>query len=117
MPSAFFLYFAFNCYLFLFFATSSASMDKIKPLKNFTMSRENMRATLEAFRAGRSVADVTREVFQAISPPVAGRITFLALASSRALVHASKGSSRQDFGLLQVSCDSIAQVDLYSSFP
>lgn len=44
-------------------------MDKIKPPKNFTMSRENMKATLEAFKVGRSVVDVTCEIFHAISPP------------------------------------------------
>lgn len=64
-------------------------MEKIKPPKNFTMSRENMKATLEAFRAGRSVADVTQEVFHAISPIVAGWIA--TFASSRVLVLVMKG--------------------------
>lgn len=56
------------------------------------MSRENLKATLEAFRAGRFVADVSREVFQAISPPVDGWTTSPALASSWALLPASKSS-------------------------
>lgn len=78
--------------MFLFFTASSTSVEKMKPLKNFTMSRENMRATLKDFLAGRSVADVTREVFHAISPPVADRTTPPAPASSQALVLAPKGS-------------------------
>lgn len=41
-------------------------MDKIKLSKNFTLSRESMKATLAAFKANKSVADVTREVFHIV---------------------------------------------------
>ncbi|XP_043815321.1 uncharacterized protein LOC122724429 [Manihot esculenta] len=47
---------------------SKLPMDKIKPLKNFVLSRESKRVALDAFRAGRSVTDATREVVQIITP-------------------------------------------------
>ncbi|XP_021616555.1 nucleolar and coiled-body phosphoprotein 1-like [Manihot esculenta] len=68
---------------------SEAPMDKIKPLKNFVLSRESMRAALDAFRAGQSVADMTREVAQVISPKSVGRTIPLAPVSS----HTPKPSS------------------------
>lgn len=71
-------------------------MDKMKSPRNFTMSRENMKAILEAFKAileafkvGRSVVDMTHEFFHAVSPTVASRT--VALVSSRALVPVVKG--------------------------
>ena len=52
----------------IIFAASKHPMDKIKPPKNFVLSWESMRAALDAFRAGQSVADATRKVVQIISP-------------------------------------------------
>lgn len=51
-----------------------------------------MRATLDAFWAGMSVADTTREVTHIISPRATGRIVPPVPASSRALVPISKDS-------------------------
>lgn len=38
-------------------------MDKIRLPKNFTLSWEGMKATLAAFKANKSMVDMTREVF------------------------------------------------------
>lgn len=67
-------------------------MDKIKPSKNFILSRESMRAVLDAFQASLSVADATQEVAHSISPQAAGRVVPPTPASSRALVPVSKDS-------------------------
>ncbi|XP_043817308.1 uncharacterized protein LOC122724979 [Manihot esculenta] len=44
---------------------SQVPMDKNKPPKNFTLSRESMKAALDTFRAGRSMSEATQEVAQA----------------------------------------------------
>ncbi|XP_043807316.1 uncharacterized protein LOC122721962, partial [Manihot esculenta] len=66
--------------------------DKVKPPKNFVLSRESMRAALDTFRAGRSMADTTREVAELISPMSVGRSMHPVPASSRAPRSSSKGS-------------------------
>ena len=66
-------------------------MDKIKPPKNFTLSRESMKAALDAFRAGRSMSKATQEVAQVISSRSAGRPAAPALAPSLASRPSSKG--------------------------
>lgn len=43
-------------------------MDNTRLPKNFTLSRESMKAMLEAFKASKSAANVTREVFQVVAP-------------------------------------------------
>ncbi|XP_021624753.2 golgin subfamily A member 6-like protein 2 [Manihot esculenta] len=66
-------------------------MDKIKPPKNFTLSRESMKAALGAFRAGRFMSKATQDVAQVISSRSAGRSAHPAPASSRAPKLSSRG--------------------------
>lgn len=47
----------------IFFSASAISIDTIKLSKNFNMSQESMKVTLADFKANKTVADVTREVF------------------------------------------------------
>lgn len=91
------IYFLLSLFLtclgsFISFVASSLPMDKIKPPRNFVLSQENMRAALDAFRAGMFVADTTREITYAISARAAGRIVPPASASSRSLGSAPKDS-------------------------
>lgn len=69
-------------------------MDNIKPPKNFTLSWESIKAMLDAFKAGRTVADVTREVFQVIAPTSAGWTT--APIPALALASIARGSHSTD---------------------
>lgn len=68
-------------------------MDTLNLPKNFNLSRENMKATLEAFKADKSVADMTRKVFNSVSQtsapastrflaPVAGSSRYIVLKAS-----------------------------------
>lgn len=57
-----------NLNLFLLFSASAVPMDNIKLQKNFTLFRESMKVTLDAFKAGKTMADVTQEVFQVMAP-------------------------------------------------
>lgn len=50
---------------FLFRVVSTVLIDKNNFLKNFTLSTKNLKEALLAFRANKSVTDVTREVFHA----------------------------------------------------
>lgn len=50
-------------------------MDTIKLSKNFILSRESMKATLAVFKVNNTVADVTREVFQAVDLAAMNRST------------------------------------------
>lgn len=59
---------------------------------NFTLSKENLKETLLAFRAINSVVDITREVFYAITPLSYVRSFARNLASSLALVLTLEGS-------------------------
>lgn len=68
-------------------------MDNLKPPKNFTLSRESMKATLDAFKAGKTVANVTGEVFQAVAHAAAIWTTTPTLAPTLAFVPAI-GSSQ-----------------------
>lgn len=48
-------------------------MDTIKLPKNFILSRESIKETLSTFKANKSIADVTREVFQTAAPASSAR--------------------------------------------
>lgn len=67
-------------------------MDKIKFSKNFTLSRENLKDTLVAFRANKSVADVAQEVFHAATLTSSVWASTCTLVPSLALVLISGGS-------------------------
>lgn len=54
-----------DCQEVVIFSASSVPMDTIKLPKNFTLSRESMKETLAAFKANKSIFDMTCEVFQA----------------------------------------------------
>lgn len=62
-------------------------MDSLKLSKNFNLSRESMKAMLEAFKTDKFVADVTREVFHAVAPASVSRTP--APISARALTPAA----------------------------
>lgn len=65
-------------------------MDNIKLSKNFFLYRKSMRATLVAFKANKTVADMTLEVFQVMDPAAVNRST--TPAPTLALVPAAGGS-------------------------
>lgn len=67
----------------------SSPMDSLKLPKNFNLSKENMKATLEAFKAGKSVADVTWKVFHVVAPASVSQTP--APAFARALTPAAGG--------------------------
>ncbi|XP_043815052.1 rootletin-like [Manihot esculenta] len=69
---------------------SGEKMDQIKPLKNFTLSRESMNVALDALLAGRSVGEATQEVAEVISSRSASRPP--APASTRASKPSSRGT-------------------------
>lgn len=75
------------------FSASAVSMNSIKFPKTFIMFWKSMKVTLAAFKANKTVANVTREVFQATSPAFAARRSTPAsaptLAPSLALVLAA----------------------------
>lgn len=67
-------------------------MGTIKLPKNFTLTRESMKETLAAFKANKSVVDVTREVFQATAPAPLARHSTPTPTPSLALVWVLGGS-------------------------
>lgn len=68
------------------------SMDKIKLPKNFTLSQENIKDTLAAFKANKSVAQVAREVFQVMAPVSSAHPSAHTPTPSLAFVLVSGGS-------------------------
>ncbi|XP_021594454.1 neural cell adhesion molecule 1-like [Manihot esculenta] len=74
-------------------------MDTIKLPKNFTLSYKSMEATLVAFKASKTVVDVTWEVFQAADPATMTRRA--ALTPSFALVPVA-GSSHSAVSRMSV---------------
>lgn len=67
-------------------------MDKIKFSKNFTLSKDNLKETLLAFRVNKFVTNVTWEVFH-VATPLSSMWPFArSLAPSLALVPTSGGS-------------------------
>lgn len=66
-------------------------MDKTKLSKNFTLSQENIKDTLAAFKANKSIADETREVFQAATLVSSAHPSARTPAPSLALVLMSRG--------------------------
>ncbi|XP_043811749.1 uncharacterized protein LOC122723509 [Manihot esculenta] len=71
-------------------AASAIPIDNIKLPKNFSMSWESMKAMLDAFKAGKTVADVILEVFQVVAPAAVNRTIVPAL--TLALVPTAEGS-------------------------
>lgn len=67
-------------------------MDKIKLPKNFTLSRENMKDTLAAFKTNKSISNVAREVFQAAASVSSILPSVHALTPSLALLPMLEGS-------------------------
>lgn len=80
-------------------------MDNLKLLKNFTLSWESMKATLDAFKTGKIVANVTWEVFQVVAPTVANRTTILAPTLALVLV---AGGSRSAASRASISAKALA---------
>lgn len=72
------------------FLASTSPMENLKLPKNFTQSRESMKAMMEAFKAGKFVANVIRKVFQVVAPASASRTP--TSASTWALTSAVGGS-------------------------
>ncbi|XP_043811992.1 nucleolin-like [Manihot esculenta] len=78
--------------IFMFNLQNCRKSGTIKLPMNFTLSRECMKETTAAFKANMSIADVTREVFQASAPASSARCSTPTPTHSLALVPVSGGS-------------------------